>query len=187
MHTKVSVFIASSLDGFIARKDGNLDWLDNANTSVPEGEDFGYRTFIDSVDVLIMGRNTYEKVRTFGSWPYGEKRVVVLTRRPIEIPTELKKTVSTSSAPPDVLLKELAADGARHFYIDGGVTIQRFLAAGLIDEITITQMPVLLGEGIPLFGKLEEDVILTHVSTETKGGLVQNKYSVKKNTKRFVF
>lgn len=180
MTIRASVFIATSLDGFIARKDGSIDWLNEANGLVPPGEDCGYKAFADSVDVLVMGRNTFDLVRTFDPWPYGDKRVVVLSSQAVDIPVELQKTVSHSSAAPDVLLQKLESEGFRHAYIDGGLTIQRFLHAGLIDEITVTLIPVLLGEGRPLFGALEKDLELTLVRTKTyEFGFVQVTYSLR--------
>ena len=184
MSIQASVFIATSLDGFIAREDGSIDWLDKANAGVPPGEDFGYVVFFASVDVLIMGRNAYEQVRTFGEWPYGDKRVVVLSRHPMMIPAELAKTVSSSSETPDALVRRLAGEGAKRLYVDGGVTIQRFLAAGLIDDLTITLIPVLLGAGKPFFGPLGNDISLTHQATKTFEccGFVQVIYRIAKNS-----
>ena len=175
---KVSVFIATSLDGFIARKDGGLDWLDKANAMVPAGEDCGYGEFMASVDVLVMGRNTYEKVLSFGAWPY-EKPVVVLSSGPVEIAPDLAGRVSSSSEAPQELYRRLQAEGIKRVYLDGGVTIQRFLAAGLVDELTVTVIPVLLGEGLPLFGALEQELPLRLV--ESRGydfGFLQVRYEV---------
>ena len=175
MTAKSSVFIATSLDGFIARQDGDLDWLDQANTTVTEGEDCGYTAFMDTVDILIMDRNTYEKVLTFGPWPY-EKPVIVLSRNPIDIPTELT-TVTHSSKTPQALHTRLSAEGAKRLYIDGGITIQRFLASGLITDLTITLILVILGEGIPLFSPQRQDISLTHTKTISYPfGFVQLKY-----------
>lgn len=174
---KVSVFIATSLDGFIARKDGRIDWLEKANLTVPPGEDCGYQIFFDSVDTLVMGRNTFEKVLTFDNWPYGDKRVVVLSTQLKTIPTNLSKTVSLTTASPIKILEALAKDGSKHVYLDGGRTIQSFLSENLIDEMTVTSIPVLLGDGIPLFGKMKNDVSVTHAQTQVyKNGFVQNKY-----------
>ena len=179
MTAKTSVFIATSLDGFIARKDGDLDWLDQANTTVAEGEDCGYTAFMDTVDILIMGRNTYEKILTFGPWPY-EKPVIVLSRNPIDIPTEIANKVTHSSETPKTLHTQLSAEGARRLYIDGGITIQRFLNAGLITDLTITLIPIILGEGIPLFASLQQDIPLTHKETLSYPfGFVQLKYEIK--------
>lgn len=179
MTLKLSVFIATSLDGYIARPDGGIDWLNQANAAVPEGEDCGFAGFMATVDVLVMGRNTFEQVLGFGEWPYGATRVVVLSRKGVEIPVELADRVSTSAEEPAQLVARLAAEGARNFYIDGGKTIQAFLVAGLINELTITTIPVLLGEGVPLFGPLESDVDLTHVATNAYPfGFVQSRYRI---------
>lgn len=170
---ETAVFIATSLDGFIARPDGRLDWLPEPD----EAEDYGYAAFMASVDVLVMGRTTFDVVRSFGSWPYGGTRVVVLTRRPL--PDDLPPTASGSSLEPEPLLRQLGADGIQRVYVDGGRTIQRFLRAGLIGELIVTRVPVLLGEGIPLFGTLPHDVPLTHVETKSfANGLVQSRYHV---------
>jgi len=179
MSLKKSVFIATSLDGFIARADGELDWLDAANTIVPEGEDCGYHDFMASIDVLIMGRKTYEKVLSLGQWPYAHKPVIVLSRNPLAIPTQLAPTVSHSSESPTELCRRLSKEGAKRLYIDGGLTIQRFLAAGLIDDITITIIPIILGSGIPLFDNSKQDIHLKHIATTTYDfGFVQLTYKV---------
>lgn len=179
MSARASAFIATSLDGFIARPDGSIDWLNDANAVVPGGEDCGYSEFINSVDVVVMGRNTFETVLTFGAWPYGDKRVVVLSSKPLSIPVGLCNTVSASSESPDVLVARLSAEGARRLYVDGGITIQRFLAAGLIDDLTVTLIPVILGQGRPLFGPTENDIPLVHVATRTfEFGFVQIEYAV---------
>ena len=182
MTIKCSVFIATSLDGFIARPNGDLDWLTGGN-GAEESEDYGYKEFIDSVDTLVMGRNTYELALTFEEWPYSNKQVVVLSSGSPAIPTQLAKSVAVVAQPPTALVQQLAAKGARHLYIDGGKTIQGFLRAGLIDEMTITSIPILIGEGIPLFGALERDIKLQHLATRAyASGFVQSKYSVVINT-----
>ena len=175
---KASVFIATSLDGFIARRDGGIDWLDNPETE-SSSEDHGYHDFIASIDTIVMGRNSYEKVRSFGiPWPY-EKPVVVLTSRPLTIPDELALRVSQLSGSVEDVVNALESRGAKHLYVDGGVTVQSFLKAGLIQRLIITTIPVLLGDGIRLFGSLDRDVRLRHVVTKTfRGGLVQTEYEV---------
>lgn len=156
---KASVFIATSLDGCIARADDGLDWLEQANARIPAGEDCGFAEFLAGVDVLIMGRASFDKVLGFGAqaWPYGPRKVVVLTRRPLELPAHLQGLVEASAEEPAALLARLAAEGFVHAYVDGGQTVQRFLAAGLIDALTITLIPVLLGAGKRLFGALPAD------------------------------
>jgi dihydrofolate reductase len=175
-----SVYIATSLDGYIARENGDLDWLDAAQAIVPKGEDLGYYKFMETIDVLVMGRKTYEKVLSFGLWPYGEKPVIVLSSNKIEFPNDLGQNVSCSSESPKELCERLANEGTKRLYIDGGITIQRFLTEGLINDITITVIPVILGSGIPLFGKAGEDISLKHVATKNYDfGFVQLTYEVK--------
>ena len=176
---KASVYIATSLDGFIARTDGTLDWLP-VGSDEATGDDYGYHEFMDSVDYLVMGRNTFEVVLGFGGeWPYGQKRVVVLTSRPLELPADLTEMVETMSGSPREVTDRLAERGAKHLYIDGGQTIQRFLTEGLIQQLIITRIPVLIGDGIPLFGPLPHDVKLKHIETQSfANGMVQSKYEV---------
>jgi dihydrofolate reductase len=175
---KVSVFIATSLDGFIARSDGDLDWLTGAESTSTE-QDYGYQEFMDTVDTIVLGRNTFELVLTFDTWPYSGKNVVVLSSKPSAVPSHLVDEVEWLSLPPQRLAERLAAQGATHLYVDGGKTIQGFLRAGLIDELTITRVPVLIGTGVPLFGPLDHDVRLTHIATQQfENGFVQSKYRV---------
>jgi len=176
---KASVFVATSLDGFIARPDGSIEWLVQANAAIPSGEDCGYKAFMETVDVIVMGRNTFEQVLTFSEWPHGDKKVVVLTRKGVAVPEALRRTVSISSEAPASLVERLSSAGAEHLYIDGGETIQSFLNERLISELTITVIPVLLGEGKPLFGPLRSDASLTHLSTHAYPfGFVQSRYRV---------
>jgi dihydrofolate reductase len=170
---KASVFVGTSVDGFIARKDGGLDFLDT------EGQEpHGYEEFIASVDTIVIGRKTFETVLGFGGrWPYGRKRVVVLSSRPVDLSPAREAVVEAMGGPPEEIVSKLAATGARHVYVDGGNTIQRFLRAGLIDRLVVTRVPVLIGDGIPLFGSLPHDVRLHHVATRSyRGGLVQTEY-----------
>ena len=176
MTVKISVYIAVSLDGFIARKNGDLDWLPAGEEG---GEDFGYGEFMSTVDYIVMGRNTFEKVLTFGGWRY-DKKVIVLTSRDLTIPSELADKAEVLHLSPRELIHEMERRGAKNIYLDGGVTIQRFLRESLVDEMTITTIPILLGEGLPLFGKLDNDVKLELVKSESfKNGFVQNKYKVR--------
>ncbi len=169
-----SVFIGTSLDGFIARLNGDLDFLPEGG-----GEPHGYNEFIATVDTLVIGRKTFETVLAFPEWPYGDKRVVVLSSRPIDFSAVRGGRVEQMSGTPAEIVAKLAATGARHLYVDGGVTIQRFLRAGLIQRLTITRVPVLIGEGIPLFGSLPRDQRLRHVATQHyPSGLVKSEYEV---------
>lgn len=178
-HAKCSVFIATSLDGFIARPDGSIDWLERANKLVPQGEDFGYHDFLRGVDCLVMGVNSFELVMSFPEWPYGSTPVHVLSSRMKQLPSSLPDTVTLSNEEPRQVVERLSAAGAQQLYVDGGVTIQRFLRQGLVDEMTITRIPVLLGTGRPLFGALDRDIELEHVSTRAYPfGFVQSTYRV---------
>jgi dihydrofolate reductase len=181
MSATYSVFIAVSLDGFIARTNGDLDWLTAAPRAM-EKEDYGYGAFIDSVDALVMGRLTYERVLTFKRWPYGGKRVFVLSSGTPKIPQAQSRNVEVISGGPIDCAMRLSKAGARHVYVDGGRTIQGFLRAGLIQDLTITRIPVLIGTGRPLFGPLDRDVRLEHVETTSyPNGYVQTRYRVLKN------
>lgn len=176
MTLRTSVFIAASLDGFIARPDGGIDWLDRPGFD----EDHGYDAFIADIDLLVIGRGTYEKVLSFGGWAYGDRRVVVLSRtlRPDDLPDRVRATVTVHPGPVDTaFLRELEASGATHAYVDGGRVIQSFLREGLLDDMVITRIPVLLGSGLPLFGAVPGDVWWTHVATRSfASGLVQSTY-----------
>ena len=181
MKPKLSVYIATSIDGFIARKDGGIDWLEFDSGSDSDGEDYGFAEFFESVDLLLMGRHTFEKFLTFEEWPYGDTRMTVLssTLGPDAVPARLEGKVSIASGKPEEILENLAEQGVQHVYVDGGITVQTFLSAGLIDEITISLIPVLIGDGIPLFGPLNSDVRLQHNSTKSfPSGLVQTKYKI---------
>lgn len=174
MTMTVSVFIATSVDGFIARPNGDLDWL-----PADGGEPHGYDEFIASVDAVVIGRKTFETVLTLGPWPYGDKRVVVLSSRPVDLSAAVGGVVEQMAGPPAEIALRLAATGAHHLYVDGGITIQGFLRAGLIQRLTITRVPVLIGDGVPLFGTLPHDIRLRHVATRHyPSGLVQSEYHV---------
>lgn len=170
---KTSVFVGTSVDGFIARANGDLDFLPPGS-----GEPHGYHEFMATVDALVIGRKTFETVLAFDAWPYGDKPVFVLSTRPLAA-TPRGAVVERMSGDPAEITSRLAARGLRHVYVDGGITIQRFLRAGLIQRLVITRVPVLIGAGIPLFGALQRDVALTHVAThQYASGLVQSEYIV---------
>ena len=171
------VFIATSLDGFIARKDGGIDWLDIPDVEI---EDHGFEAMMASVDGLIMGRGTFDKVLEFGIWPY-EKPVIVpsRSRTDADIPEHLAGKVRYNDLAPQALMAELGHEGWSRAYVDGGQLIQSFLREGLIADMVITRIPVLIGEGLPLFGPLDHDLRLKHVETQSyKSGLVSSKYEV---------
>lgn len=169
------VYIATSVDGFIARPDGGLDWLKRVEV---EGQDYGYQRFFDSIDALVIGRGTYDVVRAFETWPYGDKRCVVMTHRPVAP----RGKEEFFSGEPAALLERLGAEGVKRVYVDGGVVIGQFLAAGLIDELTISQIPVLLGRGLPLFtAAVEKDLTLLE-SRSFPSGLVQSRWRVTART-----
>lgn len=180
MELKCIAFIATSLDGYIAKADGNIDWLHNPRYEIA-GEDFGYASHYQAIDALIMGRNTYELALSFDTWPYSDKQVYVLSHGNPSLPAELASTVSIIGGEIDSVLANLAEKGHKRLYVDGGKTIQGFLRANRLDEITITRLPILLGEGISLFGKLDEAVALEHISTISfVNGFVQSQYAIRK-------
>ena len=170
---KASVFIGVSVDGFIARANGELDFLPPGG-----GEPHGYVEFIDSVDALVIGRKTYDTVLKFDTWPYGAKPVFVLSTSPL-VKAPADAVVEHMSGAPVEIVSLLSARGIQHIYVDGGITVQRFLRAGLIQRLIITRVPVLIGDGIPLFGTLPQDVHLRHIATrQYQSGLVQSEYEV---------
>jgi dihydrofolate reductase len=171
-----TVFVGTSVDGFIARPDGSFDFLPSDG-----GEPHGFDEFLASVDAIVMGRNTFETVMGMEGWFYGRKRIAVLSSRPLDLSGARARgaVVEHMSGEPADIAARLAASGARHLYVDGGLTVQSFLRAGLIDRLVITRVPVVIGEGIPLFGKVPRDVKLRHVSTRAfPSGLVQSEYEV---------
>ena len=166
------VFIGTSVDGRVARSDGTLDWL------LSRGEaagDTGYAEHMARVDAILMGRNTYDVVRRFEPWPFDETFVAVLSTT-LESDSDERVHVVRGLDEAVALFDDR---GARGVYIDGGATISACLAAGLVDEMTISQVPVLIGDGIPLFGSLPHDVDLAHTRTRVLGGgMVQTTYTV---------
>ena len=170
---KLSVFVGTSLDGFIARLNGQYDSLPPGG-----GEPHGYAEFIASVDTILIGRNTFEVVLKLPSWPYGDKRVVVLSHRPLQL-SKITGRVEQMSGEPAEIAQRLAASGAEHVYVDGGITVQEFLRAGQVHDLTITRVPVVIGEGIPLFGRVAKDIKLRHVGTrQYNSGMVTSEYEV---------
>jgi dihydrofolate reductase len=178
-----TVYIATSLDGYIAAPDGGIEWL-NALPPPSEAEgDMGFAAHLASIDVMIMGRKTFEKVLSFGveSWAYGDIQVVVWSRSmtDMDIPENRRNMCSCSSLAPAELFAKLEQEGHARAYIDGGVTIQKFLEAGLIQEICLSTVPILLGSGIKLFAANgpRVELKLKHSKSFTNG-IVQSFYQV---------
>ena len=174
-----AVFVGVSLDGFIARPNGDLDWLMGEGGG--DSAEYGYNEFIAAIDAIVMGRRTFEKVLTLGKWYYGDKRVIVMSHQPIDVSVVQARegVVEQMAGAPSEIVSKLAASGASRLYIDGGITIQQFLRAGLIHRLIISRLSVLIGQGIPLFGSLSRDVLLRHIRTLTyPGGMVQSEYHV---------
>lgn len=168
------VFIATSLDGYIADKNDSLDWL----PAPDESKDFGYNSFMEKVDAIVMGKNTFNMVLSFGiEWPY-TKPVYVLSNSLKSVPKKLESKVFLLNTTPKKVVENLEKKGYKNLYIDGGICIQNFLEEDLIDEITVTIIPTLLGTGKSLFGKLSHQVKFNCIETKVIEGIVQN-YFVK--------
>lgn len=172
------IMMAMTLDGFVARADHTLDWLDKQ----PAGdEDHGFAEFQDSVDAIVMGSGSYRTVRGFGTWPYA-KPVVVLSRSmtPDDIPEELNSKVEVSSLNPSELMESLNERGFNRVYVDGGAIIRSFLKAELVHDMRITMVPILIGNGIRIFGDTEGDIDLELISVKSfPSGLVDMDYKLK--------
>lgn len=169
---KISIYIAMSIDGYIARKDGGLDWLEYGHTG---HEDYGFKKFISNIDALVLGRNTYEVVSNFDRWPYEDKRVVVLSRNLKEV----RKEAELFRGQLRDLVSKLYSDGIKHVWVDGGITVSGFLEAGLVDDITVSVIAMILGSGIPLFSTMDKEHKCRLLSTQSyPSGLVQLKYEV---------
>jgi len=168
------VYIATSLDGFIAKENGDLGWLMEAPN--PDNSDFGFNDFMESIDAIVMGKNTFEMVSSFGEWPY-IKPVFVLSNSLEKVPENFKEKMEVISGDPESIVKELNSRKFNNLYIDGGITVQNFLKYDLIDEFIITRIPIILGKGIPLFGELEKEQKFEHIETEIfNNTLVKSKY-----------
>jgi dihydrofolate reductase len=170
---KTSVYIGTSLDGFIAKTDGNIDWLTQyANDDAIHA----YEEFVTGIDAVVIGRGTFEKILTFPSWPY-EKKVFVLSTSLTQLPNKLQDKATLLSMKPKELLSYLSGMGFSSVYVDGGKVIQSFLKEDVIDDLIISKVPVLIGNGIPLFGFLSADLKFKHMRSETQSnGLVRSYY-----------
>jgi dihydrofolate reductase len=172
---KLSVFCGVSVDGFLARSDDALDFLRTG-----EQEPHGFTEFLASVDVVVIGRRTFEIVLKLGHLAlYGEKPLAVLSGRALDFSSVKSAKIEQLSGEPTEIVRQLKGRGFKHAYVDGGITIQRFLASGCIDRLVITRVPILIGAGIPLFGPLPRDIGLRHIATHSyTGGLVQSEYEI---------
>ncbi|MDP1880991.1 MAG: dihydrofolate reductase family protein [Parachlamydiaceae bacterium] len=169
---KISIYIAMSIDGYIARKNGGLNWLEYGHTG---DEDYGFKTFIKNIDVLVLGKNTYEVVSKFDKWPYEGKRVIVLSKTLKEVRKEAELFCGQLTD----LVSILYSDNSKHIWVDGGITVSKFLEAGLVDEITVSIIAIVLGSGIPLFNPMDNEHKCRLLSTQSyPSGLVQLKYEV---------
>ena len=183
---RFSVYIATSVDGFIARSDGSVDWLDiyaNQEADMGDDADMGFNDFIESIDCIIMGRGSMEVLSSFNlsseKWPYRDARVIVLSKTLSDPPENLNDQVEMYSGDVPELVETLEHEGYQHAYVDGGKTIQSFLNLKLITDMSLTQIPVLLGEGISLFGKTNQDIRLKNPEAKVfPNGLVQMRYEV---------
>lgn len=174
MSFHTAVFIATSLDGYIARPDGSIDWLTERGE---QAGDTGYDEFMSSIDTVVLGRNTYQMALGFDIWPYEGKQVEVLSTT-LDADADERIIVHRTL---EALIETLNDRGARRIYTDGGAVIRTFLRAGLLNELTITTAPILLGSGIRLFGDLEGDIPLTHNATRTlKAGFTQSDYTIQR-------
>lgn len=174
------VYLGCSLDGFIARKDGAVDFLDAVDPA-PEDEDYGWHDYISGIDALIMGRNSYDMVLGFGQWHYGNRKVMVLTTRDIEIPDFIEGEIIPFEGKPEDAIAHMNGLGCENIYVDGGKVVQDFINAELVDELIITIVPIIIGEGIPLFANInvEKRLDLKNV-TKYDNGLLSLHYSLKK-------
>jgi len=175
--TSANVYIGTSLDGFIARADGDIDWLMKfADSDAVDA----YNEFMAAIDVIVIGRGTFEKVLEFPSWPY-DKPVFVLSKTLQEVPDGLKGKAAVLSLEPADLLKNLSEKGYESAYVDGGKVIQSFLRADLIETLIVAKVPVIIGSGIPSFGSLDSDIAFDHVQTKSyPNGLVRSYYKRKR-------
>lgn len=178
-----TVYMALTLDGFIAKTDGDVSFL--ADYPPQEGDDFGFESFLDSVDVIVMGRRSFEKVVSMGEWIYRDIPVVVWTRsaatKPLQLPAFLQdKKIQTSDLSPKDLVQQLSTQ-YKHVYVDGGLTVRAFLKEGLIDRLVLTRVPLILGSGIPLLDSSLPTIPLDHIGTKSfRNGLIMSTYRVKK-------
>ncbi len=173
---KISIYIATSIDGYIARKDGSLDWLDRVGGF---DEDYGFQKLLDSIDAVILGRNTYEVAASVHDWPYKGKRIVVLSNNSLQT---VREEAELFRGDLTQLASQLHSDGIKHVWIDGGVTISQFLDLQMVDSMTLSVIPVMLGSGMSLFSKISKELPCRLVSSQSyPSGLVQLNYEITKS------
>ena len=172
---EIVLYIASSLDGFIARKDGDVSWLSPYQVN---GQDYGYSEFLRSIDIIVMGSRTFEQLPSFGPWPYGDIKTYVLTRRELKTPEGARVVLHSGSL--DGLITQVRKESQKGIWLVGGAAVaQSFLMHKAIDEIIISFIPILLGQGISLFGDTgAESGILLHESRLYQSGIVQLHYGI---------
>ena len=183
---KCSVFIATSADGYIATENGSVEWLETAGKSdanMGDAADMGFMDYMASIDCIIMGRKCMEKISSFKltpeQWPYGNTRIIVLSNTVKEAPENLRGKVEMYSGDIQAVISTLEKEGYKHAYVDGGATITSFIALGLIKEMTLTLAPVLLGAGIPLFGRIDRQITLKNAqATAFPNDFIVSKYEV---------
>ena len=181
-----SVFIATSTDGYIATEDGGIEWLEAAgkkDVDMGDNQDMGFNTFIESVDCMIMGRKCMDKISSFNipleHWPYASARVIALSNTVKKAPENLHGKVEMYSGDLLELTNRLESEGFKHAYIDGGSTITSFIKLKLITHLHLTRAPVLIGGGIPLFGKFETHVVLENAEVVAyPNDFITTKYKV---------
>jgi dihydrofolate reductase len=177
---RCSAFIATSVDGYIATKSGDVDWLETAGKS---SADMGFNSYIASVDCIIMGRKTMEKLSSFNlapeHWPYGDIPIFVLSNTCKEAPDNLNEKVEMYSGEISQLIARIKNEGYQHAYIDGGATITSFINLQFLDDMTITYVPILLGGGVSLFGEIHNHIKLEKTQADVfPNDCVQIKYEV---------
>lgn len=183
---KCSVYIATSADGYIATRDGGVDWLDtagNPEADMSNNPDMGFNEFIASIDCMIMGRKCMDAISSFNltpeQWPYGDTKIYVLSNSLKKPPENLRGKVEMYSGDIKKLINQLEENGYKHAYIDGGTTITAFINLQLIDEMTITKAPVILGKGLPLFGELNKSIkLINSEATVFPNDFIQEKFGV---------
>lgn len=179
----ISAFIATSLDGYIARQDGKIDWLEIAAKN-QAGEDYGYHAYMDTVSCVVMGRTSFERAAKYSEWPYQGKQVIVLSRNLTKPPADFANKVDVYGGKIELLAVELQHFQVPKVAVEGALSIQSFIRAGLMDEIIITQVPVLIGRGLPLFAESAQDIPLRLVNSKSyASGFVQNYYRFVRRTK----